>query len=85
MENIVVVLIPALLAVFLLRLLMMPIRLILKLLLHSGCGFLCLWLLNTTSGFTGVYLPINAVTTVIAGVLGLPGIGLIAMLEIAVG
>ena len=83
MENIVTLLIPALLAVFLIRMLLMPLKLILKLLLHSGCGFLCLWLLNTASGFTGVYLPVNAITVLIAGFLGIPGIGLLALLEIA--
>ena len=84
MENIVILLIPGLLLVLLLRLLMMPLKLIFKLLLHSGCGFACLWLLNTVSGFTGFYLPVNAVTVFIAGFLGIPGIGLIALLELAV-
>lgn len=82
MENFVVLLIPVLLAFFLIRILLLPMKLLVKLLLHSGCGFLCLWLLNTVSGFTGVYLPINAVTVLIAGFLGIPGIGLIALLEI---
>jgi len=83
MENFVTLLIPALLAVFLIRMLLMPLRMVFKLLLHSGCGFACLWLLNTVSGFTGVYLPVNAATVLIAGFLGLPGIGLLALLEIA--
>ena len=83
MENFVTLLIPALLAVFLVRMLLMPLRMVFKLLLHSGCGFACLWLLNTVSGFTGVYLPVNAATVLIAGFLGLPGIGLLALLEIA--
>lgn len=82
MENFVILLIPALLAVFLIRMLILPMRLLFKLLLHSGCGFLCLWLLNTVSGFTGLYLPVNAITVAIAGVLGLPGIALIAFLEV---
>ena len=82
MENFVTLLIPAVLAVILVRLLLMPLRLVFKLLLHSGCGFVCLWLLNTVSGFTGVYLPVNAVTVLTAGFLGIPGIGLITWLEV---
>ena len=82
METFVTLLIPALLLILLLRLLVLPMKLLLKLLLHSGCGFLCLWLLNTVSGFTGVFLPINTVTVLIAGFLGIPGIGLIALLEL---
>lgn len=83
MENFVTLAIPVLLALFLIRMLLMPMKLVFKLAVHSGCGFLCLWLLNTVSGFTGIYLPINTVTVLIAGFLGIPGIGLIALLEIA--
>ena len=84
MENIVTLLIPILLGIALLRMLLLPLKLILKLFLHSASGFLCLWLLNTVSGFTGVYLPMNAITVAIAGFLGIPGIGLIALLELTV-
>jgi len=82
MENFVTILIPVLLGIVLIRALLLPMKLIVKLALHSGCGFACLWLLNTVSGFTGVYLPVNAVTVLIAGFLGIPGIGLIALLEV---
>ena len=81
MENFVALLIPAFLGVMLVRALLMPIRLAWKVGLHAAGGFLCLWLLNTVSGFTGLMLPINAVTVAIAGFLGVPGIGLIALLE----
>ena len=84
MENIVIFLIPALLTLLAVRLLLIPMKLIWKLAIHSGCGFVCLWLLNTASGFTGVYLPINAVTVLAVGFLGIPGIALVALLEIAV-
>lgn len=83
MEELTALLIPVLLGILLIRLLLMPIRLIFKLALYSAGGFLCLWLLNTASGFTGVYLPINAVTVLLSGILGIPGIGLIALLELA--
>ena len=83
MENIVTLLIITALSIVLFRLLALPLRLLAKLVIHSGCGFLCLWLLNTVSAFTGVYLPVNAATVLFAGFLGLPGIGLIALLELA--
>ena len=82
MENIVTLLSPVLLGIALLRMLLLPLKLILKLIIHSASGFLCLWLLNTVSGFTGVYLPVNAITAAIAGFLGIPGIGFIALLEV---
>lgn len=82
METSVTLLIPALLAVVLVRLLLLPVKGILKITFHSGCGFLCLWLLNTVSSFTGIAFPMNAVTVLIAGFLGLPGIGLMAVLAV---
>ena len=82
MEQFVTLLIPALLALILVRLLVLPMKLIFKLLINSGCGFMCLWLLNSSSGFTGILFPINAVTVLTAGVLGLPGIGILAVLAV---
>ena len=82
METWITLLIPALLALVLVRLLLLPLRSMLKLAIHSCCGFLCLWLLNTVSGFTGIAFPMNAVTILIAGILGLPGIGLLAVLAV---
>jgi len=82
MEEIVALLIPALLAIFLVRLLLLPMKFIFRVAVHSGCGFACLWLLNTVSGFTGIAFPINAATVLIAGTLGLPGIGLLAVLGV---
>lgn len=82
MEEIVTLLIPILMAVTLVRLLVLPLRLIWKLVIHSACGFACLWLLNSISVFTGIFFPINAVTVLISGVLGLPGIGILALLAV---
>ena len=82
MENFVTLLIPALLALILVRLLLMPMKLLFKVAIHSGCGFLCLWLLNSVAGFTGICFPMNAVTVLTAGFLGLPGIGIMALLAV---
>ena len=82
MEEIITLLIPALLAVGFIRAMLLPIQLGAKLALHSGCGFLCLWLLNLASGATGILFPVNAVTVLTAGTLGLPGIGLLAALAV---
>ncbi len=81
MENFSAILIPMLLLGLLLRLLVMPIRWFWKIFVNSACGFVCLWLLNSISGFTGIYFPINNITAVIAGFLGIPGIGLLAILQ----
>lgn len=82
MDEILVLLIPALLAVVLVRALLLPLQGIIKLAIHSGCGFVCLWLLNIAAPVTGIAFPINAVTVLTAGILGLPGIGILALLAI---
>ena len=82
MENIVSLFIPAVLVFGLLRVIALPIKWFWKLILNSACGFLCLWLLNTVSGFTGLLFPINAVTAAIAGFLGLPGIAMLALVQL---
>lgn len=81
MENFATLLIPALMGLILARAVMLPIKLGFKLAIHALCGFLCLWLLNTISVFTGIAFPINAVTVLIAGCLGVPGIAVMALLE----
>ena len=82
METILPLLIPALIAVLLVKTLLMPLGWMFKLAAHSACGFLCLWLLNLSSGITGVFFPINAATILIAGALGLPGIATMALLAV---
>ena len=78
MEEVLSLLIPAVLVLLVLRLTAMPLRLGVKLAINCTGGFLCLWLLNWISGFTGIYFPINPITAALAGFLGLPGIALLA-------
>ena len=81
MENFVTVAVAALIIFFLLRLISLPIQWGLKILLNSVCGFICLFILNSVSGFTGIHFPINYITAAIAGFLGLPGIGALALMQ----
>ena len=81
MEKFATLLIPAVLLFLLLRIIALPIRWFWKLTVNSACGFLCLWLLNSVSAFTGLHFSVNAVTVVIAGFLGLPGIGVLALVQ----
>ena len=82
MESFSAILIPALILCALVRLMALPIRWFWKVSINSACGFLCLWLLNSISGFTGVYFPVNYVTVAIAGFLGLPGIAVLALVQL---
>lgn len=81
MNSFSTLLVPALFIFLLLRVIALPIRWFWKLSINSACGFLCLWLLNSVTVFTGIYFPINWVTVIIAGFLGLPGIGALALVQ----
>ena len=81
MEKFATLVIPAFLIFGLLRIIALPIRWFWKISINSACGFLCLWLLNSVSAFTGLYFPVNAVTVITAGFLGLPGIGALALVQ----
>ena len=82
MEELITLLIPILFGIVLIRLLLLPIKLVFKLAIHSACGLFCLWILNAVAPFTGILFPINAVTTLTAGFLGLPGIAFMAILAV---
>ena len=82
MENFVAILVPVFLLVLLVRITLIPMRLIYKLFANSACGLIALLLLNAISGYTGICFPVNPVTAVIVGFLGLPGIGLMAVLAL---
>lgn len=82
MERITVILIIALFAAALVRFLLLPVKLVCKLGLHSGAGLVCLWLLNAIAPFTGILFPVNGITVLVSGFLGLPGVGLLAVLSL---
>lgn len=82
MEKITVLCIAATIFLGLIRLMLLPMKRIGKLLVNSLCGILCLWLINLTAGLTGFAIPVNPITAIIAGTLGLPGILLLGLLQI---
>lgn len=71
-----------LMAAALMRAALLPLRWSLGLAVHSGLGFASLWLLNLASGVTGITIPVNAVSVLTAGTLGLPGIGILTALTL---
>ncbi|MPN26503.1 hypothetical protein SDC9_173928 [bioreactor metagenome] len=65
----------------LLRIFRTPLKLVLKLLLNTLLGFLALYLLNLTSGFTGLSMGLNLPNALVIGVLGLPGFILLLLIK----
>lgn len=82
MEKIILLCIAGILLLGLVRLMLMPMRLLWKLLLNGACGVLSLWLVNLTAGLTGFSIPVNPITVIIAGALGLPGLILLCAVQL---
>lgn len=59
-----------------------PLRLALKVLLNTLLGFAALFLLNLTSGLTGLTLGLNLFNALTIGVLGIPGLALLVLLKL---
>ena len=66
----------------LLHLLRAPIRLLFKILLHIGAGFLALILINMAGALVGVTVGVNLLNAVIVAVLGVPGAVLVLLLTL---
>ena len=81
MEHVLVLIILTLTGLMALRLVLIPVRLLWRMAMHAASGFLCLWILNSVSGFTGLLFPLNAATVAAAGFLGVPGMALMALLQ----
>ena len=68
-------------AVAVLRLIATPLKMALRLILHSALGFGAVWLLNATSAVSGLSLGLNVFNALTIGILGLPGLGLLLLLQ----
>ncbi len=66
-------------AMALLRIFSTPLKVVLRLLANTCLGFLALWAVNLTAGFTGVALGFNLWNALTVGVLGLPGLILLLL------
>ena len=80
-EKAAIGLVIAFLAVTCLRLLSTPLKLVLRLVLNAALGFGALWLLQLTAGISGITLGVNLFNALTIGVLGLPGLGLLVLLQ----
>ena len=65
----------------LLRVFQAPLKVAVKLLANTLLGFLALWVVNLTSGITGLTLGMNFWNALVIGVLGLPGFGLLLLVH----
>ena len=80
-EKIALGLVLLFLVVVCLRLFAAPLKLALKVLLNSALGFGAVWLLNLTTSVTGLSLGLNLFNAAIIGILGIPGFGLLLLVQ----
>lgn len=64
------------------QLIMKPIKLVWKLLLNSVIGLVLLMLANYVGAYFNFALPINIITVLISGFLGIPGILLLICFQL---
>ena len=69
------------LVVVCLRLFAAPLKLALKVVFNSALGFGALWLLNLTTPVTGLSLGLNIFNAAVIGILGVPGFGLLLLVQ----
>lgn len=63
------------------KLLLIPIKIVWKLAVNAVVGGITLLLINFIGGFFGLYIPINIITALITGILGVPGVIMILILQ----
>jgi inhibitor of the pro-sigma K processing machinery len=61
-----------------------PGTLIKKLLFNSVIGIVIIWLLNSLGSFIAFTIPLNFFTVLVTGILGLPGVAMLGLLQVIV-
>lgn len=65
------------------KLLLVPLKILAKFIISSIIGGLVLVVINSVGAIAGIMVPVNVVTAIITGLLGLPGIvGLIILFNV---
>ena len=80
-QKILAAVLAAFFLIALIRVFKAPLRLALKLLANTLLGFLALWAVNLTAGFTGIVLGLNLLNALVIGILGLPGFVLLLLTQ----
>lgn len=64
-----------------LKLLALPMKLIIKLLINSAVGALIIFVVNLIGANFGFLIDLNWLTALIVGILGVPGVVIVAILQ----
>lgn len=64
------------------RMFLMPLKLVFRLIYNGIVGGIMLWIVNLIGGYIDFTIGINAVTALIAGFLGIPGVILLILFKL---
>lgn len=64
-----------------LRALFFPLKIALNVVYHGIIGAVILWSLNIVGQFLGLHFPLNPISALTVGYLGIPGVGLLYALQ----
>ena len=81
LSGISIAIIAAALIFLLFVILKFPVKLLFRLIINTIVGFAALFLINIAGGLIGVSVAVNWLNAAIVGVLGLPGVALILLLQ----
>ena len=81
LATIITVIVCGLLLWLLISIIRLPVKLFFKLLLNMLSGLALLFVFNFIGGFFDFALGINAVNALVAGVLGIPGVVLLVLIQ----
>ena len=81
METTIIICIIGVLLLTIFTILKTPFRLIFKLVLNTATGFIMLFLINYVGSFVNISIGVNWLNAVIIGILGVPGVALILLLQ----
>lgn len=64
-----------------LRLFKTPLKMVVQVVGNTLLGFGALFLLNLTTAITGISLGVNVLNALVIGILGVPGLGLLLLVQ----
>ena len=62
--------------------LLVPLKFVFKLIFNGLIGGIVLLIINLIGGFAGIHIGVNPITALVTGVLGVPGVALLLVLQV---
>lgn len=67
------------------KIFILPLKTILKFILNSVVGGIIIFIINLIGGFWNFHIGLNIFTSIIVGILGVPGTILVIMIKLLIG